>query len=85
MQAQIESGSLCPTTMTYGAIAALRRDGWLSAAWVPRLISREYDPRDIAFELKRGGLIGMGMTERQGGSDVRSNSTRAALQPDGKA
>ena len=83
MQAQIESGTLCPTTMTYGAIAALRRDGWLSAAWVPRLISREYDPRDIAFELKRGGLIGMGMTERQGGSDVRANTTRAVRESDG--
>src|SRR5258708_26286741 len=83
MQAQIESGTLCPTTMTYGAIAAMRRDPWLAREWVPRLLSREYDPRDIPFELKRGGLIGMGMTEKQGGSDVRANTTRAVRSADG--
>jgi putative acyl-CoA dehydrogenase len=83
MQAQIESGTLCPTTMTYGAIPALRRDAWLGREWVPRLLSRAYDPRDIAFEHKRGGLIGMGMTEKQGGSDVRANSTRAVRSGDG--
>jgi putative acyl-CoA dehydrogenase len=77
MQAQIESGTLCPTTMTYGAIAAMRRDARLAREWVPQLLSREYDPRDIAFREKRGGLIGMGMTEKQGGSDVRANTTRA--------
>ena len=83
MQAQIESGTLCPTTMTYGAIAAMRRDPWLAQEWVPRLLSREYDPRDISFALKRGGLIGMGMTEKQGGSDVRANTTRAVRSADG--
>jgi len=83
MQAQIESGTLCPTTMTYGAIAAMRRDASLALDWVPRLLSREYDPRDIAFQEKRGGLIGMGMTEKQGGSDVRANTTRAHRSTDG--
>jgi putative acyl-CoA dehydrogenase len=83
MQAQIESGTLCPTTMTYGAIAAMRRDPWLAREWVPRLLSRDYDPRDIPFERKSGGLIGMGMTEKQGGSDVRANTTRAILSSDG--
>lgn len=83
MQAQIESGTLCPTTMTYGAIAALRRDAQLAREWVPRLLSREYDPRDIPFDNKRGGLIGMGMTEKQGGSDVRANTTRAVRSADG--
>ena len=83
MQAQIESGTLCPTTMTYGAIAALRRDAWLARDWVPRLLRREYDSRDIPFEKKRGGLIGMGMTEKQGGSDVRANTTRAVRSSDG--
>jgi putative acyl-CoA dehydrogenase len=83
MQAQIESGTLCPTTMTYGAIAALRRDAALARDWVPRLLSREYDSRDIPFEKKRGGLIGMGMTEKQGGSDVRANTTRAVRSSDG--
>src|SRR6202453_3848477 len=83
MQAQIESGTLCPTTMTYGAIAALRRDAWLARDWVPRLLAREYDSRDIPIEYKRGGLVGMGMTEKQGGSDVRANTTRAVRSADG--
>src|ERR1700723_1395140 len=83
MQAQIESGTLCPTTMTYGATPPLRRDAWLARDWVPRLLTREYDSRDIPFEKKRGGLIGMGMTEKQGGSDVRANTTRAVRSSDG--
>jgi putative acyl-CoA dehydrogenase len=83
MQAQVECGTLCPTTMTYGAIAAMRRDAWLERDWVPRLLGREYDSRDIPIEHKRGGLVGMGMTEKQGGSDVRANTTRAARSADG--
>jgi putative acyl-CoA dehydrogenase len=83
MQAQVECGTLCPTTMTYGAVAAMRRDAWLDRSWVPRLLTREYDARDIPMEHKRGGLIGMGMTEKQGGSDVRANTTRAVPTADG--
>jgi putative acyl-CoA dehydrogenase len=83
MQAQVECGTLCPTTMTYGAIAAMRRDSWLAQDWVPRLLTREYDARDLPIETKRGGLIGMGMTEKQGGSDVRANTTRARRTADG--
>ena len=83
MQAQVESGTLCPTTMTYGAIAAMRRDAMLDREWVPHLLTREYDPRDIPIAHKRGGLIGMGMTEKQGGSDVRANTTRALRGADG--
>ena len=83
MHAQVECGTLCPTTMTYGAIAAMRRDPWLDLTWIPRLVTREYDARDIPIEDKRGGLIGMGMTEKQGGSDVRSNTTRAVRVADG--
>jgi putative acyl-CoA dehydrogenase len=83
MQAQIESGTLCPTTMTYGGIAAMRHDSGLSKDWIPKLLAREYDPRDIPFEQKRGGLIGMGMTEKQGGSDVRANTSRAIRSDDG--
>jgi putative acyl-CoA dehydrogenase len=83
MQAQIESGTLCPTTMTYGAIAAMRRDAWLARDWVPRLLTREYDARDVPFQDKRGGLIGLGMTEKQGGSDVRANTTQATRSADG--
>jgi putative acyl-CoA dehydrogenase len=83
MQAQVECGTLCPTTMTYGAIPAMRRDPWLAAHWVPRLITRVYDRRDVPIERKQGGLIGMGMTEKQGGSDVRANTTRAERTADG--
>jgi putative acyl-CoA dehydrogenase len=83
MQAQVECGTLCPTTMTYGAIAAMRRDAHLARDWVPRLLTREYDPRDIPTAHKRGGLIGMGMTEKQGGSDVRANTSRAQRSADG--
>jgi putative acyl-CoA dehydrogenase len=83
MQAQVECGTLCPTTMTYGAVAAMRRDAWLDRSWVPRLLTRDYDARDIPMEHKRGGLIGMGMTEKQGGSDVRANTTRAVPTGDG--
>jgi putative acyl-CoA dehydrogenase len=82
MQAQVECGTLCPTTMTYGAVAAMRRDAWLDRDWVPRLVTRDYDARDIPIEHKRGGLIGMGMTEKQGGSDVRANTTRAVRSAD---
>jgi putative acyl-CoA dehydrogenase len=83
MQAQVECGTLCPTTMTYGAIAAMRRDPWLARNWLPHLLTREYDPRDIPIAHKRGGLIGMGMTEKQGGSDVRANTSRARRSADG--
>ena len=83
MQAQVECGTLCPTTMTYGAIAAMRRDTHLARHWVPRLVTRRYDPRDIPIAEKLGGLIGMGMTEKQGGSDVRANTTRAERTADG--
>jgi putative acyl-CoA dehydrogenase len=83
MQAQVECGTLCPTTMTYGAIAALRRDPDLARDWVPRLLTRSYDSRDIPIDEKHGGLVGMGMTEKQGGSDVRTNTTWAQRSGDG--
>ncbi len=81
LQTQIEAGSMCPTTMTYGAIPALSRDSMLARDWLPTLLRREYDPSDQPFSRKRGGLIGMGMTEKQGGSDLRTNTTHA--EPDG--
>jgi putative acyl-CoA dehydrogenase len=83
MQAEVESGTLCPTTMTYGAIAAMRRDAGLERQWLPHLLTRAYDARDITLPHKRGGLIGMGMTEKQGGSDVRANTPRAERSADG--
>ena len=77
MWAEVENGTQCPATMTYGAVPALRAQGADFAAWLPLLLSREYDARFVPAADKRGALIGMGMTERQGGSDVRTNTTRA--------
>jgi putative acyl-CoA dehydrogenase len=82
LHAQAENGTQCPLTMTYASIPVLRRGaGPIAAEWVPKALARDYDPRDVPVGAKRAALIGMGMTERQGGSDVRSNRTRAT--PDG--
>ncbi|MEU4453612.1 acyl-CoA dehydrogenase family protein [Nocardioides sp. NPDC023903] len=74
---QTEPGHLCPISMTYAAVPALRADESLAAEWVPRLASTTYDfgLRDPVEKL--GALAGMGMTEKQGGSDVRQNITEA--------
>jgi putative acyl-CoA dehydrogenase len=77
MLVQIEAGVQCPITMTYGAVPALRRVKQVAAPWLERVYSRTYDATFGPIEGKRGALIGMGMTEKQGGSDVRANSTRA--------
>jgi putative acyl-CoA dehydrogenase len=75
---QVENGSQCPVTMTYAAVPALRQNEALARQWLPKILSRDYDPRSLPIDEKRGALIGMGMTEKQGGTDVRANSTRAA-------
>ncbi len=80
---QADAGVGCPMSMTYAAIPALRHNPALAEKWVPKLISTEYDPRSIPMEEKTGCTIGMGMTEKQGGSDVRANTTRAVRQADG--
>ena len=77
MWAEVENGTQCPATMSYGAVPALVRHGETSAPWLRLLLSREYDAAFAPADEKRGALIGMGMTERQGGSDVRTNTTRA--------
>jgi putative acyl-CoA dehydrogenase len=77
MVSQIEAGHGCPISMTYACIPALRRQPDVAAEWEPRLTSLEYDPRPIPASQKRGAICGMGMTEKQGGSDVRANTTRA--------
>jgi putative acyl-CoA dehydrogenase len=75
--AEIENGTQCPATMTYGAVPTLARQPEDFGEWLKLLLSREYDPRFMPAAGKRGALMGMGMTEKQGGSDVRSNTTRA--------
>jgi putative acyl-CoA dehydrogenase len=72
-----EAGHGCPTSMTYAAVPALRREPELAKVYEPLLTSREYDPGLRVPAQKRGLLAGMGMTEKQGGSDVRTNTTTA--------
>jgi putative acyl-CoA dehydrogenase len=80
---QVEAGHGCPISMTYASVPALRTDPNLAAIWEPRLESRTYDPELRRAADKRGAIVGMGMTEKQGGSDVRSNTTRAVPEPGG--
>ncbi len=77
LQSQVESGSLCPTTMTFAAIPLLQNEPVLFAQLKDKLYARHHDPRDLPIAQKTSIMIGMGMTEKQGGSDVRSNSTVA--------
>ncbi|AUT69856.1 MULTISPECIES: isovaleryl-CoA dehydrogenase [Paraburkholderia] len=77
LHAQLESGSLCPLTMTFASIPVLQREPALFATLRDKLYSREHDPRDVPLDQKTSMMIGMGMTEKQGGSDVRSNRTQA--------
>ncbi len=72
-----EAGHGCPISMTYSAVPALRKNADLAAFWEPHLKTRSYDPRFAPASTKSGVLIGMGMTEKQGGSDVRANTTKA--------
>jgi len=83
MQSQIEAGHGCPITMTFASVAALRRQPDLAAEWLPKITARSYDPRNIPASEKSGLTVGMAMTEKQGGSDVRANTTRAIPQADG--
>jgi putative acyl-CoA dehydrogenase len=83
LASEVEQGHLCPITMTHAATGALGAEPSLAREWLPRIRSREYDPRFIPPGEKRGVTFGMGMTEKQGGTDVRQNTTRA--EPDGDA
>jgi len=74
---QVEGGVMCPMSMTYSVIPALKYNEELKKEWLPRVLSKIYDDRDIPANLKKGATIGMFMTEKQGGSDIRTNSTKA--------
>ncbi|WP_217213398.1 acyl-CoA dehydrogenase family protein [Streptomyces sp. AC550_RSS872] len=81
---QVEAGNGCPLSMTHAAVPALRTDPGLAAEWEPRLTSMIYDRELRPAARKAGALFGMGMTEKQGGSDVRANTTAATpLAEDG--
>ncbi|HMC31149.1 MAG TPA: isovaleryl-CoA dehydrogenase [Candidatus Angelobacter sp.] len=77
LTAQNEAGHTCPISMTFSAVAALRVEPNLARQWEPKILSSVYDPKFAPAEEKQGVLLGMGMTEKQGGSDVRANTTHA--------
>jgi putative acyl-CoA dehydrogenase len=77
MAAQIETGHLCPITMTHAAVAALKVEPALIEKFMPKIGTRTYDAQFRPWWEKTGVTLGMGMTERQGGTDVRANTTRA--------
>src|SRR6202047_1855404 len=83
MAAQVETGHLCPITMTRASVAALATQPDLLAKTMPVIATRAYDPSFAPWWTKRGMTLGMGMTEKQGGTDVRSNMTRATRDGDG--
>jgi len=74
---QGENGVCCPMAMTFAAVPALTAEPALAREWTPRILSTDYDPRFIPAKDKTGAIFGMAMTEKQGGSDVRTNTTRA--------
>lgn len=80
---QVEPGHICPITMTNAAVPALRHSPELAARWEPLLASRAYEFGLREATTKAGAIAGMGMTEKQGGSDVRANSTMAVATPGG--
>jgi putative acyl-CoA dehydrogenase len=77
MAIQMEAGHQCPITMTNAAVPTLSLEPALAATWIPKILSRVYDPGLRPAAAKRGTTIGMGMTEKQGGTDVRANTTTA--------
>jgi putative acyl-CoA dehydrogenase len=77
LHSQVEVGHGCPITMTFASIPSLRQQPDLAKIWEPLITARHYDPRNVPVSDKQGVTIGMAMTEKQGGSDVRANSTRA--------
>ena len=77
LQGQVEAGHGCPITMTFAAVPSIRLQPDLAKTWLPLITSRIYDPRNVPIDQKQGVTIGMGMTEKQGGSDVRANTTKA--------
>src|SRR5436305_7260145 len=83
LMAQVEPGVCCPMTMTYASLPALKHNPELLAEWKPRILASEYDGSSQPASAKRGATIGMAMTEKPGGPDVRANTTRATRNADG--
>ena len=83
MATQAESGHICPLTMTNASVAALRSEPAIAEKWLPKILGRVYDPAPRPWWEKSAATLGMGMTEPQGGTDVRANETRAIPVPGG--
>jgi putative acyl-CoA dehydrogenase len=81
--AEVEPSVCCPITMTYAAPAALRHQSEISRTWLPQILKQKYDASSRPASEKQGVTIGMAMTEKQGGSDVRANATKAEAAGDG--
>jgi putative acyl-CoA dehydrogenase len=83
MATQMEAGHCCPITMTSAAVATLQHSPNLARQWLPKIHARSYDPSFRPMSEKSGVTLGMGMTEKQGGTDVRANTTTAEPTADG--
>jgi putative acyl-CoA dehydrogenase len=77
LQGQVEAGHGCPLTMTFASVPSIKLTSSLAKEWLPKILNNAYDPRNVPHTEKQALTIGMGMTEKQGGSDVRANTTRA--------
>lgn len=77
LQGQVEAGHGCPLTMTFASVPSIKLTPSLAKEWLPKILNNAYDPRNLPHTEKQALTIGMGMTEKQGGSDVRANTTRA--------
>ncbi len=75
---QGENGVACPVTMCFAGVQVLRNEPALAMEWEPKIVAEDYDPRPLPIAEKRAATVGMAMTEKQGGSDLRANTTRAA-------
>jgi putative acyl-CoA dehydrogenase len=83
LMGEADYGVCCPMSMTYAVVPALGAEPAVASEWCPRVTAEAYDARFIPASEKRAATIGMAMTEKQGGSDIRANTTRAAIQSDG--
>jgi putative acyl-CoA dehydrogenase len=80
MLSQVEAGHACPITMTFACVPTLRAEPQVADEWLPRVLATRYDPSNRPAGEKSAATLGMAMTEKQGGSDVRTNTTRAHAQ-----
>ncbi|MEB0151082.1 DNA alkylation response protein, partial [Pseudomonas sp. CCC2.2] len=81
LHSQAEAGSGCPLTMTFASVPALRLQPDIAESWLPKILATEYDPRNVDIRQKSGVTLGMAMTEKQGGTDVRANTCLLYTSP----